>query len=287
MQSQVQGMVARPSGALAGYDPAGYFCEFAHCAAESAHGRLIRTRLDALGLAELTHRARAAEAELYNQGITFTIYSDGDAIDRILPFDVIPRLITAADWAVIEAGVRQRVQTLNLFLADVYGPQKVLKDGLVPPELVLGNANYRAEMQGLALPHGTYVHINGTDLVRDGAGPLPGARGQWPLAVGRVLRGREPPPDAARVLRPDEGRAGAAGLRLWPPAAREAVRGGAARACSTRRWCCSRPACSTRPISSTSSSPARWACRWSRAATSWSRTTGSTCAPSPGPCRST
>ena len=124
--------------------------------------------------------------------------------------------------------MRQRVQTLNLFLADVYGPQKVLKDGLIPPELVLGNANYRPEMQGLALPYGTYIHINGTDLVRDGAGPVPRARGQWPLAVGRVLRGREPPPDAARLLRPDARRAGAAGLRLWPPAAREAVRGGAA-----------------------------------------------------------
>ena len=170
MQSQVQGMVARPSGALAGYDPAGYFCEFAHSAAVSECGRLISTRLDELGLEELTHRARAAEAELYNQGITFTIYSEGDAIDRILPFDVIPRLITAGDWAVIESGVRQRVQTLNLFLADVYGPQKVLKDGLVPPELVLGNANYRAEMKGLALQHGTYVHINGTDLVRDREG---------------------------------------------------------------------------------------------------------------------
>ena len=170
MQSQVQGMVARPSGALAGYDPAGYFCEFAHSAAVSECGRLISTRLDELGLEELAHRARAAEAELYNQGITFTIYSEGDAIDRILPFDVIPRLITAGDWAVIESGVRQRVQTLNLFLADVYGPQKVLKDGLVPPELVLGNANYRAEMKELALQHGTYVHINGTDLVRDREG---------------------------------------------------------------------------------------------------------------------
>ena len=114
---------------------------------KAAHGQLIHARLDALGLGELGNRARAAEAELYNQGITFTIYSDGDAIDRILPFDVIPRIITAADWAVIEAGVRQRVQTLNLFLADIYGPQKVLKDGIIPSELVLGNANYRAEMQ--------------------------------------------------------------------------------------------------------------------------------------------
>ena len=170
MQSQAQVQSAGARGALVDYDPADHFCELGHGAEVSAHGRTIRSRLDALGLDELGHRARAAEAELYNQGITFTIYSEGDAIDRILPFDVIPRLITAADWAVIEAGVRQRVQTLNLFLADVYGPQKVLADGLIPPELVLGNANYRAEMQGLALPHGTYIHINGTDLVRDREG---------------------------------------------------------------------------------------------------------------------
>ncbi len=70
----------------------------------------------------------------------------------------------------IEAGVRQRVAALNLFLADVYGPQKVFKDGLVPPDLVLGNASYRPEMQDLRLPHGTYVHVNGTDLVRGGDG---------------------------------------------------------------------------------------------------------------------
>ena len=170
MQVQVQATTAQQPGAFAGYDPGGHFCEFGHCVAQSARGAVIHGRLDALGLAELTQRARAAESELYNQGITFTIYSDGDAIDRILPFDVIPRIITAGDWAVIEAGVRQRVQTLNLFLADIYGPQKVLNDKIVPPELVLGNANYRTEMQDLQLPHGTYIHINGTDLVRDGQG---------------------------------------------------------------------------------------------------------------------
>lgn len=170
MQAQSQSFGRPPGGALAGYDPGDRFCELCHCAARSRHGPLIRDRLDALGLAELTHRARAAEAELYNQGITFTVYSEGDAIDRILPFDVIPRVLPAADWEVIESGVRQRVQALNLFLADVYGPQNALKDGMVPPELVLGNANYRPEMRDLRLPHGTYVHVNGTDLVRGGDG---------------------------------------------------------------------------------------------------------------------
>ena len=96
----------------------------------------------------------------------------------------------------------------------------------MPPELVLGNANYRAEMSGLA-PAARHLHPHQRHRSRARRrGPLPRARGQWPLAVRRVLRGRESPPDAARVLRPDEGRAGAAGLRLRPPAAREAVRGG-------------------------------------------------------------
>ena len=110
MQIQVQGASTQSSSALAGYEPSGHFCELAHCVAQSAHGQLIRTRLDGLGLAALVQRARDAEPELYNLGITFTVYSDKDAIDRILPFDIIPRLISAADWKVIEAGVRQRVQ---------------------------------------------------------------------------------------------------------------------------------------------------------------------------------
>jgi uncharacterized circularly permuted ATP-grasp superfamily protein len=172
-QYQAQGgfkPVAAAVGTLASYEPGRHFCELGHSAVVSRFGEVIRERLDLFGLDELGRRARAAEAELYNQGITFTIYSEGDAIDRILPFDVIPRVITARDWAVIEAGVRQRVAALNLFLADVYGPQKVFKDGLVPPDLVLGNASYRPEMQDLRLPHGTYVHVNGTDLVRGGDG---------------------------------------------------------------------------------------------------------------------
>jgi uncharacterized circularly permuted ATP-grasp superfamily protein len=192
MQTQAQASTAIGAGNLLAYDPGGHFCELVHGLGGSPHGRLIQGRLQALGLPELTARARAAEAELYNRGITFTIYSDGDAIDRILPFDVVPRIITAADWAVIEAGVRQRVRALNLFLADVYGPQKALKDGIVPAELVLGNPNYRPEMQDLKLPHGTYVHINGTDLVRgaDGRFRVLEDNGRSPSGVSYVVENR-------------------------------------------------------------------------------------------------
>jgi len=134
------------------------------------HTRRIRERLARLDLAALRRRARDAEQELFNLGITFTVYTDRNAIDRILPFDVIPRVLSTEDWRQIDSGVRQRVAAINLFLYDVYHGQKILKDGVVPAELVLGNANYRPEMKGFKPRRGTYVHLCGTDIVRDEAG---------------------------------------------------------------------------------------------------------------------
>lgn len=107
---------------------------------------------------------------MFDLGITFTVYSGENSIDRTLPFDVIPRVIPAEDWHRIDTGVRQRVAAINLFLHDIYHDQKILKDGVVPSELVLGNANYRSEMQGFSPQKGTYVHICGTDIVRDDRG---------------------------------------------------------------------------------------------------------------------
>jgi uncharacterized circularly permuted ATP-grasp superfamily protein len=158
-------------GLLASYDPFPYYCEMCSEPIEQAPTKgVVRARLDGLKLAALRRRAQAAERELYNLGITFTIYSKRDVIDRILPFDVIPRLITAREWATLEAGLVQRVATINLFLHDVYHGQKVLKDRVVPPELILGNANYRKEMCGFEVPHGTYSHVCGVDIIRDQAG---------------------------------------------------------------------------------------------------------------------
>jgi len=118
----------------------------------------------------LRRRARDAEDELFNLGITFTVYSEHTAIDRILPFDVIPRVLSARDWQTIRSGVTQRVAALNLFLRDIYHDQKILKDGIVPSELVLGNKHYRPEMRGIGVPCDTYVHICGVDIVRDEKG---------------------------------------------------------------------------------------------------------------------
>ncbi|RJF88468.1 circularly permuted type 2 ATP-grasp protein [Oleomonas cavernae] len=160
------------SGILSRYDQGPFFCEIMGQAGTTAveHTTAIRERLAQLDLAALQRRSEDAERELYNLGITFTVYSEKDAIDRILPFDVIPRILSRDDWAHLEAGVIQRVTAINLFLADVYGPQHALKDGIVPAELVLGNSNYRPEMIGVKVAHGAYTNICGIDVVRDDKG---------------------------------------------------------------------------------------------------------------------
>ncbi len=178
---------------MAGYDPDGYYCEMlGRPDREAAFTQPLRERLAQMGLDELRSRAGDAELELYNFGITFTVYTQKEAIDRILPFDVIPRVISAEDWQVVEAGVVQRVTAINHFLHDVYHDQKILKDGVVPPELVLGNKNYRPEMRGLEVSCGTYVHINGTDLVRDDDGRwlVLEDNGRTPSGVSYVVENR-------------------------------------------------------------------------------------------------
>ena len=159
------------AGLLAGYDRGKYFCEVTspRTCNDDEIGTVL-ARLGALDFADLSRRSGDAERELFNLGITFTVYSERDAIDRILPFDVIPRLITRDEWAHIEAGVIQRVQAINLFLEDIYHDQKILKDKVIPADLVLGNANYRQEMRDLKVAFGTYAHVCGIDLVRDEAG---------------------------------------------------------------------------------------------------------------------
>jgi uncharacterized circularly permuted ATP-grasp superfamily protein len=178
---------------LSGYDAGGYYCEvFGRPDAPAPHTLPLRERLGRIPIDELRRRARNAENELYNLGVTFTVYSDKDVIDRILPFDVIPRVLSAEEWRHIEAGVVQRVTALNLFLHDVYHRQHVLKDGIVPKELVLGNANYRPEMVGFNVPCGTYIHICGVDIVRDDTGRFMVLEdnGRTPSGVSYVVENR-------------------------------------------------------------------------------------------------
>ena len=144
---------------FAGYEPGRFFCEFSPRDGDAGSSVLLRDRIRAIGLDALRARASAAENDLLNLGITFTVYSDALEIDRILPFDCVPRVLTAAEWDRMERGVVQRVRALNLFLADIYNARHILRDGIVPAALVLGNANYRPEMEGIPVRFGTYVQI--------------------------------------------------------------------------------------------------------------------------------
>jgi len=125
-------------------------------------------RLDGMG--ELLERQRTADQTFVNRGVTFTVYSDTTGTEKIFPFDLIPRIVPAHEWAHLERGLTQRMHALNLFLADLYGEQRILQEGVVPREMVETSRHFRREMVGVALPRGLYVHINGTDLIRDEAG---------------------------------------------------------------------------------------------------------------------
>jgi uncharacterized circularly permuted ATP-grasp superfamily protein len=151
---------------LDGYDPLSFYCEMLRGSAS----HVVRQRLSGLSIDALKERAAAANAELYNLGITFTVYSDARTIDRILPFDVLPRVLSAEEWRHIESGIIQRITALNLLLHDIYHDQHVLRDGVVPADLILDNRNYRPLMRGIDLPHKAYVNICGTDIIRDERG---------------------------------------------------------------------------------------------------------------------
>jgi uncharacterized circularly permuted ATP-grasp superfamily protein len=127
--------------------------------------------LDALGPRELERRQRLADGAFRQGGITFSVYSDARGVEKIFPFDLIPRVVTAREWAKIERGLVQRVQALNLFLADVYGPQKILEEKPVLRDLVQSSTGHLPKVDGIKPPLGVYVHVAGIDLVRrpDGA----------------------------------------------------------------------------------------------------------------------
>ncbi len=123
--------------------------------------RLLRLSADAL-----RNRQRAANLAFLNQGITFTVYGDGEGTERIFPYDLLPRIITSEEWAKIEEGLTQRIKALNLFLKDIYHEGRILSDEVVPRALVYSCKHFRREMRGLHVPRDIYVSVVGTDLIR-------------------------------------------------------------------------------------------------------------------------
>ncbi|MFC4819670.1 circularly permuted type 2 ATP-grasp protein [Dokdonella ginsengisoli] len=128
--------------------------------------------LRSLGDRDLAERQLAADLAARVMGITFTVYSEGRNVDRTLPFDVIPRVIPRREWERTEAGLRQRVHALNLFIGDVYGEQKIIKDRVFPRALLKDSANFRPQCVGVKPPLGVWAHVCGSDLVRDQDGTL-------------------------------------------------------------------------------------------------------------------
>lgn len=118
--------------------------------------------------ADLRSRQQSAEMTFRQLGITFAVYGDSDASERIIPFDIVPRVFLADEWARLSEGLVQRVEAINAFLDDIYGERRILKAGVLPEELILGNPQFRPEIAGIRPPHNVWAHICGIDLVRTG-----------------------------------------------------------------------------------------------------------------------
>src|SRR3982751_831443 len=126
--------------------------------------------LQQLDVNMLIQKDRLASELFMNQGITFTVYTDDAGIERIFPFDIIPRIISGTEWKIIEEGIRQRLKALNLFLKDIYGAQQILHDGIVPAELIASCPHFVRDVAGIQVPYDIYTHISGIDLIRDNKG---------------------------------------------------------------------------------------------------------------------
>lgn len=174
-------------------NPKGWDEMFSDDGVRHSYRQVLHT-LESLNLQSLQDKQKQASDFFMNQGITFTVYSDDNqGIERIFPFDIIPRIITKNDWLEVESGIKQRLLALNLFLEDIYNGQNIIKDGIVPASLIASCPHYIQEVQGIKVPHNIHVHIAGIDLIR-------GAKGEFyvlednlrcPSGVSYMLENRE------------------------------------------------------------------------------------------------
>ena len=156
-----------------GYNTEGFYDEmFAPDGNARPAAQMLVERIEGFPDGELARRQIAAEYALLRMGITFNVYADEQGVEKIFPFDLIPRIIDANEWNWIEQGLKQRIHALNLFIDDVYHDQKIIKDGVIPAEVVLSSERYLQQCIGLDPPRGIWCHITGTDLVRDGDGQV-------------------------------------------------------------------------------------------------------------------
>ena len=158
---------------FAQYDPEEFFDEmFASAGAPRAAAHALTQVIDALPPGEIQRRQQSAERALMPMGITFNVYGDDAGTERIFPFDLIPRIVSAAEWRTIERGLKQRIHALNLFINDVYHDRKIIKDGVIPGYVLETAKSLRAQCIGLKPPRGVWCHVTGTDLVRHSDGQM-------------------------------------------------------------------------------------------------------------------
>jgi uncharacterized circularly permuted ATP-grasp superfamily protein len=151
-------------------NPKGWDEMFSTDGVRDSYRHVLKT-LESLNLATLNQKQKQASDIFMNQGITFTVYSDDNqGIERIFPFDIIPRIITQREWNEVETGIAQRLKALNLFLEDVYNGQQIIKDGIIPAALIASCPHYLQEVHGIKVPHNIHVHIAGIDLIRGADG---------------------------------------------------------------------------------------------------------------------
>jgi uncharacterized circularly permuted ATP-grasp superfamily protein len=153
------------------YDPGQFYDElFLERGVPRSEAQPLIDRIESLTMPELQRRQRAAQSALFKMGVTFNVYSDNQGTEKIFPFDIVPRIVSASEWAFLERGLKQRIEALNQFLADIYGDQKILRDGIIPAELIESASGFHKVCMGLKPPKGIWCHITGSDLVRDGEG---------------------------------------------------------------------------------------------------------------------
>ncbi len=153
------------------YDPGDFYDElFVAKGQPRPEAALLIERINSLSPEQLRQQQQAAQIALFKLGVTFNVYGDNQGAERIFPFDIIPRIVSAPEWTRLEQGLKQRIIALNLFLADIYHEQKILKDGIIPAELIYSAKGFLKPCMGLQPPGGIWCHITGTDLVRDRSG---------------------------------------------------------------------------------------------------------------------
>ncbi len=155
------------------YDTGGFYDELIDEHGQPRPGaELLVRRIEELPNGELMHRQHMAERSLFRMGITFAVYGDEQGVEKIFPFDILPRIIAAEEWHRLERGLKQRIRALNLFIDDCYHDQNIIREGIVPRTLLESATSFRPQCVGLNPPHGIWCHVTGTDLVRDKDGTI-------------------------------------------------------------------------------------------------------------------